>query len=211
MTRPHWSGGVLAPEPELGTKNRGPWMGKVCRKCGYERQLSDYAPDYECPKCGAVYAKVEASLKRQQKEAQKCEAEIEAERRKKREEQPRVKDGEAEGKRKESDVSGTMTSADYLARAGKSFAKGIGVIFVAMLALFALIWISGTETGGGAVKSLIALMILIPIYFLPSFAAKSRKHSKRQAIFVLNLLLGWTFIGWVAAAVWAYTENNATT
>lgn len=35
-------------------------MGKKCLKCGYERQESDFAPNYECPKCGAIYAKVEA-------------------------------------------------------------------------------------------------------------------------------------------------------
>lgn len=35
---------------------------KVCKKCGYVRQDADTAPDYECPKCGAVYAKVEAAL-----------------------------------------------------------------------------------------------------------------------------------------------------
>ena len=40
-------------------------MGKVCKKCGYERLSTDSAPDYECPKCGAVYAKVEALLQRQ--------------------------------------------------------------------------------------------------------------------------------------------------
>jgi len=34
-------------------------MGKKCLKCGYERTEADYAPDYECPSCGAVYAKVE--------------------------------------------------------------------------------------------------------------------------------------------------------
>lgn len=35
-------------------------MGKTCLKCKYERQPEDMAPDYECPKCGALYAKVEA-------------------------------------------------------------------------------------------------------------------------------------------------------
>jgi predicted nucleic acid-binding Zn-ribbon protein len=28
-----------------------------CPKCGYARQPSDTAPDYECPSCGVVYAK----------------------------------------------------------------------------------------------------------------------------------------------------------
>jgi hypothetical protein len=110
---------------------------------------------------------------------------------------------------KETDISEPTTPMGYLARAGKSFAKGIGIVAAVILALFALIWIGGSEAGGGPVKLLLGLMILIPIYFLPSFAAKSRKHSKQQAIFLLNLLLGWSFLGWVVALVWAYTENNA--
>jgi len=38
-------------------------MGCKCLKCGYERVPTDDAPDHSCPKCGAVYAKVEAKLK----------------------------------------------------------------------------------------------------------------------------------------------------
>ena len=37
---------------------------KKCQKCGYRREEADSnAPDYACPKCGAVYAKVEAALR----------------------------------------------------------------------------------------------------------------------------------------------------
>lgn len=32
-------------------------------RCGYERKDGDQGPDYACPKCGAVYAKVEAAAK----------------------------------------------------------------------------------------------------------------------------------------------------
>ena len=32
----------------------------ICPKCGYERRPADTAPDYECPKCGIVYAKFNA-------------------------------------------------------------------------------------------------------------------------------------------------------
>ncbi len=39
-------------------------MGKQCLKCGYERNASDLSPEYECPKCGAIYSKVEAALSR---------------------------------------------------------------------------------------------------------------------------------------------------
>ena len=37
-------------------------MRKICNKCGYERQEADTAPDYECPKCGVIYAKVKTRL-----------------------------------------------------------------------------------------------------------------------------------------------------
>lgn len=40
-------------------------MGKLCPKCGYERKVGDIAPDYECPQCGVVYAKVEAMARRE--------------------------------------------------------------------------------------------------------------------------------------------------
>lgn len=35
---------------------------KNCLKCGYQRVPTDAGPDFSCPKCGAVYAKVEAAL-----------------------------------------------------------------------------------------------------------------------------------------------------
>ena len=56
------------------------------------------------------------------------------------------------------------------------------------------------------------LLILSPIfiilYFLPAIFGYWRKHSKNTAIMVLNILAGWTMIGWIIACVWAFTENN---
>jgi len=43
-------------------------------------------------------------------------------------------------------------------------------------------------------------------YFLPTVVSWGRGHQNGAAIFMLNLLLGWTFLGWVAALVWAFTE-----
>jgi len=34
---------------------------KVCVNYGYQRKPSDTAPETECPHCGAIYAKVEAT------------------------------------------------------------------------------------------------------------------------------------------------------
>jgi uncharacterized iron-regulated membrane protein len=49
------------------------------------------------------------------------------------------------------------------------------------------------------------LIFLLCFYFLPSGMAVVREHHNTLAIFLLNLFLGWTLIGWVAALVWAAT------
>jgi uncharacterized membrane protein YqaE (UPF0057 family) len=55
----------------------------------------------------------------------------------------------------------------------------------------------------------IALVIVaLLIYFLPSLVA--RKKQNANAIFILNLLLGWTLLGWVVALVWALTNEEKT-
>lgn len=51
------------------------------------------------------------------------------------------------------------------------------------------------------------LLILIAgfIYFLPTIVGWNKRNS--DAILVLNIFLGWTFIGWVVALVWALTKD----
>lgn len=44
-------------------------------------------------------------------------------------------------------------------------------------------------------------------YFLPSIVAFARGKRDAASIFVLNLLLGWTAIGWVVALVWALKHD----
>ena len=55
-----------------------------------------------------------------------------------------------------------------------------------------------------------AVALILGIYFLPDWIAQSRGHPNRGSIFILNLFLGWTFLGWVAALVWAnsYIDKN---
>jgi Superinfection immunity protein len=40
-------------------------------------------------------------------------------------------------------------------------------------------------------------------YFLPSIVAFARSKRDSASILILNLLLGWTAIGWVIALVWS--------
>lgn len=51
--------------------------------------------------------------------------------------------------------------------------------------------------------ALFGLVFGVCILFLPTGVAKIRNHPNTLAIFLLNLFLGWTFIGWVAALLWA--------
>jgi hypothetical protein len=41
------------------------------------------------------------------------------------------------------------------------------------------------------------------VYLIPAIIASCNHKRNEQAIFVLNLLAGWTVIGWIVAMVWA--------
>jgi len=53
-----------------------------------------------------------------------------------------------------------------------------------------------------------ALLVLI-FYFLPAIIACERRAQKSGMIFLINLALGWTVLGWIAAAIWAATDSVA--
>lgn len=63
----------------------------------------------------------------------------------------------------------------------------------------------------GSVFLFVALAVGAIVYFLPSIIAQKRRHRQQTAITVLNLFLGWTFLGWVAALVWAFGEVRPNT
>lgn len=53
------------------------------------------------------------------------------------------------------------------------------------------------------------IVFCLVIYFLPSIVAELRGRPNKGAIFVLNLFLGWTFLGWIIALVWAVSGEKA--
>jgi len=52
---------------------------------------------------------------------------------------------------------------------------------------------------------ILLIFLVILIYLLPTVVGWNKKNI--GAIFLLNLFLGWTFIGWVVALVWAATKD----
>jgi hypothetical protein len=51
-------------------------------------------------------------------------------------------------------------------------------------------------------EALVWFSLMVAAYFLPAMVAGFRGHQHVWPIFWLNLFLGWTLIGWVAALVW---------
>ncbi|MFU8814618.1 MAG: superinfection immunity protein [Pseudomonadales bacterium] len=50
-------------------------------------------------------------------------------------------------------------------------------------------------------------MMLLALYMIPSIIAYSRRHQSRMAIVAVNVLLGWSLLGWIVAFVWSLTGN----
>jgi hypothetical protein len=51
-----------------------------------------------------------------------------------------------------------------------------------------------------------SLLILTLLYFLPAILGRGKADA--AGIFLLNLFLGWTLIGWVLALLWAISSDN---
>lgn len=93
------------------------------------------------------------------------------------------------------------SSSASVPRPGTRNTTALALLVILGLILL-LIIIGGEDTlvagSGGCVLVLVAL-----VYFVPSIVASSRKHHNLGSILVINLLLGWTFVGWVVALAMA--------
>ncbi|CZF78991.1 hypothetical protein GCE9029_01186 [Grimontia celer] len=57
----------------------------------------------------------------------------------------------------------------------------------------------------------IIIILALFIYFIPTLTASMRDSGKTFMVFVVNLFLGWSLVGWVVALVMACaTEGNQT-
>ena len=55
----------------------------------------------------------------------------------------------------------------------------------------------------------ILVVLGVPLYFVPSLVAYHRNHKDFAGVFILNLLIGWTVVGWVVALAWAVRPDSA--
>lgn len=81
----------------------------------------------------------------------------------------------------------------------------IGGLAIATL-VFAAIG-SGTNSAA-AVSAPLFFVCALLLYFSPAILAHKRQHANAMAITVLNIVLGWTVLGWVVSLVWAFTAST---
>lgn len=55
---------------------------------------------------------------------------------------------------------------------------------------------------------LLIFCIVLIVYFIPVIIAKANSSNRMTGIFWLNLLTGWSVIGWITALIWAITSNR---
>jgi hypothetical protein len=95
------------------------------------------------------------------------------------------------------------------ARAAASRHKNVAVPAAAATVPTTKIPAPQVKAPGGNLGWLPALIPLFAIFFylLPALIGQSRHHHQRTAIWVLNIFLGWTVLGWIAALIWASTAT----
>lgn len=83
----------------------------------------------------------------------------------------------------------SMIGARFIAKSGVT-PKDLQVIWTGLLSLLVV---------------LAYLAAALAIYFAPTINAAKRRHPNFNPIFIVNLFLGWTLIGWVVALAWSAT------
>ena len=58
-------------------------------------------------------------------------------------------------------------------------------------------------------EPIFVIILFLIIYFIPAFIGHNKKQS--NGIILLNLLLGWTILGWIGALIWASIAENTNT
>lgn len=54
----------------------------------------------------------------------------------------------------------------------------------------------------------ILVILMLVLYFAPVVIGWLRDMASLDGVVIVNLFLGWTFLGWVGALVWAFSGET---
>ncbi len=77
--------------------------------------------------------------------------------------------------------------------------------FLLAVALLQLEEPTSRYLGGGIAKGAVIIVTSTMMYVLPTLLAFRRERRKKWTIMAINLLLGWTLVGWVVALLMTYS------
>jgi hypothetical protein len=98
-----------------------------------------------------------------------------------------------------------MTSDPVEAPEEKYELNGLFVFGGGVLVLIIMIILLGSMSPRTGFYGVSLFLLFLCAYMMPTIIALSRHHRNRNAIAILDLFLGWTFVGWVIAFVWSFT------
>ncbi len=55
----------------------------------------------------------------------------------------------------------------------------------------------------------IELIVVVILYMLPTLIAYARDIPQRKTVTVVNIVFGWTLVGWVIAFIWALMAQTS--
>jgi len=56
-------------------------------------------------------------------------------------------------------------------------------------------------------NEMLLIILITLIYFIPALIAGYREHRNGVPLFIINLVAGWTFIGWFGCLAWSFSDN----
>ena len=97
-------------------------------------------------------------------------------------------------------ISNQLEATQIRRQTGRLLVFAVAVFVLIMTIIF--LSSSSPKTGLYGVS---VFLLLLCVYMMPTIIAFNRHHRNLNTIAVLDVFLGWTFVGWVIALVWSLT------